>query len=187
MKILKSFLLLASFLVISFGCQKTLDNKISTNLVSSFDEAAETEAIMKVIEGETKCFFDGNYECWTSYWRHKNYVVQAWNNSDGTADVAVGWDKINTRGKEWIEKYYKNGENIIHPIVKREKPTVKFFSDSTACLTWKQYNADQEKKYFRTSFEMRLMEKEATSWKITNVSAFWDTQPDIPFDSLKIN
>ncbi|MBK7104644.1 MAG: hypothetical protein IPH62_05120 [Ignavibacteriae bacterium] len=187
MKNLKSFILLSSFLIIIFGCQQTSDKNISNNLVSSFDEKAETDSIMKVIEGETNCFFEGNYECWKNYWSHKNYVVQAWNNSDGTSDIAVGWDKINSRGKDCIEKYYKNGENIIHPVVKRDKPMIKFYSDSTAYLTWKQYNSDKENKYFRTSFEIRIMEKENTGWKIVNVSAFWDTQPDIPFDSLKIN
>ncbi|MBI1932958.1 MAG: hypothetical protein HYS24_10525 [Ignavibacteriales bacterium] len=187
MKKIISFMVIINILMVFNGCEKATDKNLSGNSNSSFNEAIETEAIMKVIDGETKCFFNGNYECWKSYWSHKSYVVQAWNNDDGTADVATGWDKINSRGKAWIEKYYKNGENIIHPTVKREKPTIKFYSDSAAYLTWKQYNSDAEKKYFRTSFEIRIMEKESTGWKIANVSAFWDTQKNIPFDSLKIN
>ena len=152
-----------------------------------FDEALETAAIMKVIEGETNCFFNGDYECWTNYWSHEKYVLQAWNNDDGTADAAVGWDKINAQGKNWIEKYYKNGKNIIHPIVKKEKPLVKFFGNNTAYLIWKQYNADKAKTNFRTSQEIRIMEKKEDGWKIVNVSAFWDTQRKIPFDSLQVN
>ena len=104
---------------------------------SAIDEAAETAAIMKVIENETKCFFDGNYECWASNWSHENYVMQAWNNDDGTFDAAIGWEKINAQGKDWIEKYYKNGKDIIHPVVKKEKPLVKFFNEKTAYLSWK--------------------------------------------------
>ncbi|MEZ4772000.1 MAG: hypothetical protein R3D00_02380 [Bacteroidia bacterium] len=187
MKNQHSISLLCFLLVIAVACQPSSDKKEPQNEKPLFDEAAETEAIMNVIEGETKCFFDGNYECWAKHWSHENYALQAWNNSDGSADAAVGWEKINAQGKDWIETYYKNGENIIHPVVKREKPIVKFFNEKSAYLIWKQYNADQEKTIYRTSQETRIMEKDDEGWKIVNVSAFWDTQAKIPFDSLKIN
>ncbi len=182
-----SISLLLILLIYAMSCQPLSDKKELQKPNVPFDEAAETEAIMNVIEGETKCFFDGNYECWAKHWSHENYAIQAWNNSDGTADAAVGWEKINSQGKDWIEKYYKNGKNVIHPVVKREKPSVKFFNEKTAYLIWTQYNADQEKTIYRTSQEIRLMEKDDEGWKIVNVSAFWDTQLKIPFDSLKIN
>lgn len=187
MKNQTSISLLYILLIFTVACQTPSDKKESQKESIVFDEVAETEAIMNVIEGETKCFFDGNYECWAKHWSHENYAIQAWNNSDGTADAAVGWEKINSQGKDWIEKYYKNGENIIHPVVKREKPLVKFFNEKTAYLLWKQYNADKEKTIYRISQETRLMEKDGEGWKIVNVSAFWDTQSKIPFDSLKIN
>lgn len=179
--------LLFILLIFIIACQPSSDKKESQKEKELFDEVAETEAIMNVIEGETKCFFDGDYKRWAEYWSHDIYAVQAWNNNDGTATVAVGWEEINSQGKDWIEKYYKNGENIIHPIVKREKPLVKFFNEKTAYLIWTQYNADKEKTNYRTSQEIRLMEKDEEGWKIVNVSAFWDTQLKIPFDSLNIN
>jgi hypothetical protein len=163
--------------------QKTENNKKDNE---PMNEKVETEAIMKVIENETKCFFDGNYECWAKNWSHQSYAMQAWNNSDGSADAAIGWDKINAQGKNWIEKYYKNGQNIIHPDVKKEKPQVKFFNENLAYLIWKQYNADKDKKYYRVSQETRIMEKEADGWKIVNVSAFWDAASKVSVDSLKI-
>jgi len=174
-------------LIFAVACQPLTDKKEPNKENVLFDEAAEIEAILNVIEGETKCFFDGNYECWSKHWSHENYAVQAWNNSDGTSDGAVGWEKINSQGKDWIEKYYKNGTNIIHPVVKRGKPLVKFFNETTAYLIWTQYNSDKEKTNYRTSLETRLMEKDSEGWKIVNVIAFWDTQPKIPFDSLKID
>ncbi|MFZ1705856.1 MAG: hypothetical protein WAT79_16035 [Saprospiraceae bacterium] len=88
--------LLFIFMVIVVGCQSLSDKKEPQKENVLFDEAAETEAIMNVIEGETKCFFDGNYECWAKHWSHENYALQAWNNSDGTAYAAVGWEKINS-------------------------------------------------------------------------------------------
>ncbi len=71
--------------------------------VPPFDETGEITAIMKVLDNETKCFFGGDYDCWSSNWRHSYYAVQAWKNSDGTASTAVGWEKINAQGKNWIE------------------------------------------------------------------------------------
>lgn len=181
---LSNFFILITFFI---ACQPASHNMETQNEIEPLDEAAETAAIMSVIEGETKCFFEGNYECWAKYWSHENYAFQGWNNSDGSADAAIGWEKIDAQGKDWIEKYYQNGTNIIHPIVKREKPIVKFFNPQTAYLIWKQYNADQEKTYYRISQETRLMEKDSTGWKIVNVSALWDTEPKIPIDSLNIN
>jgi hypothetical protein len=148
------------------------------------DEAKEQQAIMAVIENETQQFFAGNYERWADNWSHQPYAFQAWNNSDGTADAAIGWEKINAQGKNWIETYYKNGENVIHPHVVRTKPIVKFFSENMAYLIWVQYNADKEKQYYRPSTETRIMEKEASGWKIVNVSALWDTGPKVHADSL---
>ncbi|MEJ0103231.1 MAG: hypothetical protein WDO19_12030 [Bacteroidota bacterium] len=102
-----------------------------------------------------------------------------------TYDAAIGWDKINAQGKNWIEKYYANGKHIIHPFVKKEKPQAKFFNETTAYLTWKQYNADEERKTFKVSQESRLMEKKSGGWKIVNVSAFWNAKSKIPVDSIQ--
>ncbi|WP_462250690.1 hypothetical protein [Ferruginibacter sp.] len=166
----------------------TTDNKKeeAAATITLFDEKAATDSIWKVIEKETADFFNGDYEGWASNWSHQPYAMQSWNNDDATASAAVGWEKINTQGKDWIEKYYKNGKNIIHPAVKREKALIKFFNDKAAYLTWKQYNADADKKFYRISQEVRLMEKETDGWKIVNVSAFWGTEKKIAADSLKL-
>lgn len=183
MKYLTSIFALCALL--AAACQQPAQNQAAESQQAPFNEEAETAAIMNVIENETKCFFDGNYEAWAKNWSHQTYAMQGWNNSDGTADAAVGWDKINAQGKMWIETYYKNGENVIHPKVAREKPAVKFFNEKSAYLIWKQYNADKEAKNYRVSQETRLMEKEADGWKIVNVTAFWDTEPKFPADSLE--
>ena len=147
--------------------------------IALFDEKTELDSIMHVIDNETKMFFAGNVEGWRASWSHKNYTSQAWNNSDGTADVAKGWNAINSQGSGWIVTYYKNGENVIHPDYKRSDIDIHFFSDSLAYLSWKQYNADKEKKYYRVSGESRIMEKEVDGWKIVNVTALWDIEPKI--------
>ncbi|MCC6279169.1 MAG: hypothetical protein IT262_01110 [Saprospiraceae bacterium] len=73
-----------------FSCQQAEKKKVETQPKVTFDASVETDAIMKVIENETKCFFDGNYDCWANNWSHENYAMQAWNNDDGTFDAAIG-------------------------------------------------------------------------------------------------
>ncbi|MBK8565894.1 MAG: hypothetical protein IPN76_21760 [Saprospiraceae bacterium] len=179
---------LATLLIFALFCSCQQQPAPDPNAAKpALDEAAETAAIMQVIDNETKCFFDGNYECWAKNWSHQPYALQAWNNSDGTADAAVGWEKINAQGKGWIEDIYENGENVVHPVFKRDKPQVKFYGDNMAYLIWTQYNADGQKTLYRVSRETRIMEKEADGWKIVNVSAFWGVEKPIAFDSLQIN
>ncbi len=184
---MKQQLSILTIVLIAFvSCQQPKPKQPEMDNKNSFSQEVETEAIMKVIENETKYFFDGDYESWASNWSHQDYAMQAWNNSDGSSDAAIGWEKINSQGKGWIEKYYQNGKNVIHPDVKRKKPLVKFFNEKSAYLNWEQYNADSEKKYYRVSQEIRIMEKESDGWKIVNVSAFWDVKPKISADSLMI-
>ena len=175
------FTLLAILLIWSCNQKQETAQSMSSPI---FDEEAEVKAIMAVIKNETKCFFDGNYECWASNWSHADYAMQAWNNSNGTSDAAVGWEAINKQGKGWIETYYKNGENIIHPDFIATKLKVKFFGNEAAYLMWTQYNADQDKKFYRVSQETRVIEKESDGWKIVNVSAFWEVSPKVVRDSI---
>lgn len=169
--------------LILIGCQSNKRNE-QTAPSTALDEAKETAAIMAVIKNETSSFFDGDYESWVTNWSHSPYAVQAWNNSNGTSDAAVGWDAIHHQGKNWIETYYKNGKVKIHPEYKTTKPLVTFFGTDAAYLIWTQYNADPEKKFYRVSHESRIMQKENNEWKIVNVSAFWDIAPKINVDSL---
>ncbi|MES2795984.1 MAG: hypothetical protein V4683_08465 [Bacteroidota bacterium] len=162
-----------------FSCQKSIET--ANDSLPKFDQAAEEKAIMKVIENETSCFFKGDYECWTKSWSHQPYAMQAWNNDNGTFDAAVGWDKINSQGKGWIEKYYKNGENVIHPKFKRDTIQFKFFNEKTAYLIWRQVNADAKGPKAQVSQETRIMEKEADGWKIVNVTAIWDSKNKITY------
>jgi hypothetical protein len=169
------------------ACNQKSETPPSSVTAVAIDEKAELETIMKVIDNETKMFFDGNVDGWRSSWSQKDYASQAWNNSDGTADLAYGWDAINKQGTEWIKKYYKNGENVIHPDYKRSDVKIHFYSDKLATLYWKQYNADKDKKYYRVSAESRIMEKEADGWKIVNVTALWEIEPKFAVDSLPAN
>jgi hypothetical protein len=162
-----------------FSCQTTTKNE--DEAAQKFDQAAEEKAIMAVIDNETNNFFNGNYEAWAKGWSHQPYAMQLWNNDNGTFYAAVGWDKINAQGKGWIEKYYKNGKNIIHPKFKRDTVQFKFFNEKTAYLIWKQKNADAKGPKAQISQETRIMEKEADGWKIVNVTAIWDSKNRVDY------
>ncbi len=172
------------FIFLCAGIIACASNQPTPAATTVFNEVAETDSIMKVIDQETDFFYKGDYANWAKQWAHEDYAMQAWNFEDGTYSAAVGWEAIDKQGKNWIEKYYQNGKNIIHPFVKKEKPLIKFFNDSTAYLIWKQYNADQKKELYSVSQEIRLMTKKADGWKILNVAAFWNTINKLPADSI---
>ncbi|MEZ4687794.1 MAG: hypothetical protein R3B47_17535 [Bacteroidia bacterium] len=187
MKISTIYPLFFSLLVI-LACQQPAPKQDETSASSeaeTFDQAAEQAAIMAVIESETKCFFERDYDCWKQHWIHEDYACQAWNNADGTFDAAVGWEAINQQGKSYIEDVPEGEEATSPPVIKRDGLQCKFYSNSLAYLLWKQYGSTDGKSW-TTSQEVRIMEKRDGAWKIVNVSAFWDNVNKIPADSLGV-
>lgn len=170
-------LLILPALLLLFSCQPS----VQVNVKPTLDKEKETEAIRMVLVKETDCFFNADYECWKAQWSHRSSSFQAWNNDDHTFNAALGWENIDQQGKNWIEKYYKNGENIIHPSVKREEIVTEFLSDSIAFVTWIAQNADADKVMAQISRETRIMLKEAGGWKIYNVSSYWDSKNKVPW------
>ncbi|MBK8623488.1 MAG: hypothetical protein IPN79_17440 [Saprospiraceae bacterium] len=107
----KYFLLVCFFWAASCTQKPESTETPNAGSATTFDDKTELDAIMKVIDNETKMFFDGNVEGWRASWSHQDYVSQAWNNDDGTAAVAHGWKAINKQGSEWIQKYYKTAKS----------------------------------------------------------------------------
>ncbi len=152
---------------------------------SVFNEAVETEKIMKVIEAETRSFYKRDYESWKNFYIHASYAFQAWNNGDGTVDAKTGWAAVDSGIGNYIKTYPVAPDGSSHPVVLRKNMITKFYSDTVAYLLWDQYNSDQAAQLFQYSKEMRLMEKQNGEWKIVNVSAFWDYKNYVPADKLK--
>jgi hypothetical protein len=174
-----------SYLAISAGglflCQ-------SCNLSSQskIDELQETAKIIKVIEQETECFFERDYDCWQDQFTHSDYSYQAWSNSDGTFDASVGWEAIEKNLGKYIKENPSDPEEpgSSHPLIKRENIKVKFYGGHAAHLTWDQYNSNRTQEYYLHSKEVRLMEKVDENWKIVNVSAFWNYKNRIPISDI---
>ncbi|MDB5121261.1 MAG: hypothetical protein JWN56_2479 [Sphingobacteriales bacterium] len=142
----------------------------------------EKTAIRKVIENETKSFFERDYNSWAQNYAHTDYAFQAWSNRDGTFDANVGWTDINDQ----LGKYISDNPEKTHPVVERKNMLFKFFDENLAYLIWDQFNSDLDKKNFHHSKEVRLMEKINGQWKIVCVSAFWDHKNPIPADRLRL-
>jgi hypothetical protein len=151
----------------------------------AFDEAKETEEIMKVIEGETHSFYKRDYESWKKFYMHANYAFQAWNNGDGTIDAKTGWAAVDSGIGNYIKTYSVEPGGSSHPVVLRKNIITKFYADTVAYLLWDQYNSDQSAQQFQFSKEVRLMEKQNGAWKIVNVSGFWDYKNFVSAESLK--
>lgn len=152
---------------------------------AAIDEQTELAAIMKVIEAETESFYQRDYESWRKNFSKKDYAFQAWNNSDGTADVKRGWAEVDNGIGNYIKANpLKAGETASHPKVERKNLNIHFFNPQLAYLSWDQYNSDAEMKVFTLSKDSRLMEKENGEWKILNVTSYWDYKNTITADSL---
>ncbi len=176
------FLLLTITIFISCSDEKNSSKEAKDKSYWS----SQTDSIMHVIDNETAYFYASNYEGWKNCWLHDTISSQTWNNDDGSFSSAQGWNAIDRQGKSWIEKYYKSGETVIHPSFFRKEIHTRFLSDTAAYLTWVQYNEYSDKPVYGVSRESRLMIYHDSSWKITNVSAFWDSKNRIPKDSALI-
>ena len=150
-----------------------------------FNEEVEMEAIMKIIEQETECFYRRDYNCWKENFAQTDYAFQAWNNSDGTFDAKVGWAEIDEKSGKYIRENPVPPGGSSHPKVVNRNMIIKFFGETFAYLIWDQYNSTEDLKKYYYSKATRIMEKIDGNWKIVNVTSYWDYKNLIPADSLK--
>ncbi len=177
---------------------KEVVDKKSMVVIGDYNDKKEQEAILEVIDAETTCFFERDYECWKQYFVHADYAFQAWNNTDGSIDTKSGWKEVDEKIRGYImpagEKKAKpksmGQESSVkakvssHPKVVRKNMLFKFFTAELVYMMWDQYNSDPDKMRFTFSKECRIMEKINGEWKIANVTSYWDFRREIPLDSL---
>jgi hypothetical protein len=174
--------LLAS--VVFLSCKKDDITEAKQNASATFDQIAETDAIMSVIDNETACFFARDYACWSAHFAHVEYAFQSWNRADGTYDAKVGWADIDKSAGQYIKDNPVPPGGSSHPKVEKKNVKIHFFNGTLAYLSWDQYNSNQEANAFTHSLETRIMEKFGHVWKIVNVTSYWDYVNLVPADSL---
>jgi len=180
---IKRFAFLLLVLSFFWSCKQETDSVAVTQKVP-FDQNAETESIMAVIENETSCFFARDYDCWKAHFAHVDYAFQAWNRADGTFDAKVGWPEIDSKAGQYIKDNPVPPQGSSHPDVQRRNVQVHFFNETLAYLSWDQYNFNPGTKAYTQSLETRIMEKMGQAWRIVNVTSYWDYARQISQDSL---
>jgi hypothetical protein len=162
-----------SAMVFGYSYGQTL-HQVGLSSESDFDESKELESIMEVIDTETSCFFFRDYEGWKNHWLQADYVIHAWNNSDGSCATSIGWVAVDEKIGNYIKNNPVEGGGSSHPEVLRKNIQARFFGPDVAHLVWTQYNSTRDLSAFNVSNEVRTMEKINGEWKIVQVSAFWD-------------
>ena len=126
--------------------------------------ASEQDAIRKVIELETKYYFDGNYEKWADTWAHEKSSYVIFTSPNGNSEM-IGWDNISAD--------YKPGMNNAPSISAEELAT-----------NYKKYdyqykiNGNLANVTFREgkgNFLTKTLEKQNGVWKITGMTLVYST------------
>ena len=157
-KTLYTFLVLILFFVLS--CKEKSSTIIKN--VSNQDQTIELEkqAILNVLNSETKAAFNRDYDSWKEYWIHEDYVTKTYMNfADSSLTETLGWNEINQFVKTYIEE---------HP----EPAPLPSMIDNIALRlyengAWVSY--EQHDPSFGFKRENRLMEKVNGSWKIAGM------------------
>lgn len=133
---------------------KQQDPNISMNLEK------EKQAIIQVLNNETKAAFQRDYETWSKYWIHRNDISKTYINfSEDSFSESRGWEEISSFVETFIEE---------HP---EPEPVPELLRDinvrvygSGAWVNFEQQDSLRGRKY-----ETRLMEKDDDQWKIAGM------------------
>jgi hypothetical protein len=135
----------------------------------SFDNAAETQAVMQVIEAETNAFWNKDFAALADCWLHSPHVRRFGWWARGGITVTEGWEALGSRIKANIEA--NPTPQPAAAAVRRENLNIRV-SDHMAWVTFDQYGADTGEPDMDMpglSHETRVLEKHDGQWKIVYV------------------
>ena len=167
MKTLQIFVIALLFL--GFACETHHTDQGEHMTHDEVDYASEQEAIFAVIDGESKAFWDKDYEAWASHWIHEPYIRTMGWWPDGGVTVVAGWDSRAERMKRNFEASPE--PNPTANAFRRENVNIRIFRD-VAWLTYDQYGLDTGDSLMDMpglSRETRILEKVDGEWKIAYV------------------
>jgi hypothetical protein len=131
---------------------------IGTNSLLAQKTSQDQEAVRKIIEMETKYYFEGNYDKWAETLAHDPscYVVNA---GPEYHNELIGWNNIST-------VYKKNMQNT-PPLSEAELAQYKKY-DYVYKINGNM--ADVTFKEGKGNFGTRVLEKQSGEWKITGMT-----------------
>jgi hypothetical protein len=150
--------------------------QVTPDLIQKSDYEKERTEILRVIENESKAFWDKDYDEWANYWVHAPYIrTMGWWERGGIT-VVKGWEERGTRTKKHMEENPEpNPQNVV-----RENINIRIF-EGAAWVTFDQYgkdNGEPDMDMPGLSRETRFLEKHNGRWKIVYVG--WLLEGDTP-------
>jgi len=137
----------------------------SSSIKSQKNGSDEQAALRKVIESETRSYFEGSYDKWAATWAHDADCLVIFTGPTGTTRY-MGWDKV-------AEAY------------KAQMKDMKPIDEDNYAINYKKYDYDYKIdgnlavvtfKEGRGTEEIRVMQKQNGGWKIKNLLVF--SSPD---------
>lgn len=137
----------------------------------AFGQKGDTEAIKKVIERETKAFFEIDQQTWKDSWINANYAF--WSFAD-TTDVNSfsGWASI----EKGFAEYFRTAKPS-NAVIDRTWHDIKIFGNG-AYARFTQKVRDNTNR--PPQEEVRVLEKVKGQWKIVCVSVIAIEKDNVP-------
>jgi hypothetical protein len=162
------FFLIAIFIVLT-ACQSNHAHTDESSNLGDFNYKKEKQAILQVIENESKAHWNKDFEEFASYWAHEEYIrTHGWWERGGVT-IVEGWEERSRKTKIGMAKSPESNANATK--VRRENINLRIFQD-VAWMTFDQYGedtGDPTTDMPGLSRETRILEKHNGQWKIVYV------------------
>lgn len=148
------------YLVISIAFLSSCRTNDSQNREKKYGTPNDKQAILNVLNGETKAAFQRDYKAWTTYWIHRDDISKTYIDfPENSFSESRGWEEISTFVKTFFNK---------HP---QPEPIPDLLQDINVRIygTGAWVNFEQQDSLRGRKYETRLMEKEGNKWKIAGM------------------
>lgn len=135
------------------------------------DNTTELDAVLAVVNRETRAFWDKDFEVWAGCWAHEAYTRTMGYWPLGGVSVVEGWEAQSALIRRMMDDIPE--PNPTAALVRRENINARISGD-VAWLTFDQYGLDTGDSTFDMpglSRETRILERHDGQWKI--VYAGW--------------
>jgi hypothetical protein len=135
-----------------------------------FDTQQEQAEIIRTLEGESACYYAGDYDCWQSYWVQDS-TTASFVAGEGLVYGRVSWDAHSEGAKNDI----KNREGFYASKVRQENYRFVFMAPTAAAVYFDGYHYG-EKDSCTYSREIRILEKRNGQWKLVLMTTLYDAK-----------
>lgn len=153
-----------NFIFMVVAVQFALTTVYGQATLSDDDKAA----ILSVIEQETRCYYNNDYDCWLECWS-QDPQTSGFVATGGAVYERVSW-QVMSEGAQGDIRNRKAPDPVI---TRRENHGFIVLGAEEVICHFDAYNIREKECSF--SKELRAMRKEGGRWKITLMTAMFDT------------